>query len=219
MHHTEYKSNRFYYVFVGTICQRASSLRFVSHYTLNYKSFSVSRWFLMISGWQAIENFCDSNFCWQQVFNIIKFTITMTSEWARWRLKSPASPLFTKHFIQAPIKENIKAPRHWPLCGEFTGDQWIPRSIGQWRGKCFHLMTSSWMHPKTVAYGLCFVGSCCILKPVRLCTYICRRHDIEMFSASLALCEESHQSPMDSPHKGRVMQSFHVSMYARKTVE
>ena len=20
----------------------------------------------------------------------------------------------------------IKAPRHWPLCGEFTGDQWIP---------------------------------------------------------------------------------------------
>ena len=34
------------------------------------------------------------------------------------------------------IKENIKAPRHWPLCGEFTGDRWIP-------GKCFHLMTSS----------------------------------------------------------------------------
>ena len=23
-------------------------------------------------------------------------------------------------FIQAQIKENIKAPRHWPLCGEFT---------------------------------------------------------------------------------------------------
>ena len=25
-------------------------------------------------------------------------------------------------FIQAQIKENIKAPRHWPLCGEFTGE-------------------------------------------------------------------------------------------------
>ena len=25
------------------------------------------------------------------------------------------------------IKENIKSPRHWPLCGEFTGDRWIPR--------------------------------------------------------------------------------------------
>ena len=25
-------------------------------------------------------------------------------------------------------RENIKAPRHWPLCGEFTGDRWIPRT-------------------------------------------------------------------------------------------
>ena len=41
------------------------------------------------------------------------------------------------------IKENIKAPRHWPLCGEFTGDRWIPHTSGQLRGKCFHLMTSS----------------------------------------------------------------------------
>ena len=30
-----------------------------------------------------------------------------------------------------------------PLCGEFTGNRWIPRTNGQWRGKCFHLMTSS----------------------------------------------------------------------------
>ena len=28
-------------------------------------------------------------------------------------------------------EENIKAPRHWPLCGEFTGDRWIPRTYGQ----------------------------------------------------------------------------------------
>ena len=32
---------------------------------------------------------------------------------------------------QTQIKENIKAPRHWPLCGEFTGDRWIPRTNGQ----------------------------------------------------------------------------------------
>ena len=57
--------------------------------------------------------------------------------------KSPALRLFTPPFIQAQIKENIKAPRHWPLCGEFTGDRWIPRTKGQYRGKCFHLMTSS----------------------------------------------------------------------------
>ena len=34
--------------------------------------------------------------------------ITVTSKWVRWRLKSP--------FIQAKLKENINAPRHWPLC-------------------------------------------------------------------------------------------------------
>ena len=43
------------------------------------------------------------------------------------------------------MKENIKAPSHWPLCGEFTGDRWIPRTKGQLCGKRFHLMTSSWL--------------------------------------------------------------------------
>ena len=55
----------------------------------------------------------------------------------------PTSRLFTQPFIRAQkIKENIKAPRHFPLCGEFTGDRWIPRTNGQQRGNCFHLMTS-----------------------------------------------------------------------------
>ena len=36
--------------------------------------------------------------------------------------------IFTQPFIQAQIKENIKAPRHWPLFKEFTGDRWIPRT-------------------------------------------------------------------------------------------
>ena len=40
----------------------------------------------------------------------------------RWRLKSPASPLFSQPFIQAQLKEYIKAPRHWPLWREFTGE-------------------------------------------------------------------------------------------------
>ena len=42
------------------------------------------------------------------------------------RLKSTASRVFAQPFIQAQIKENIKAPRHWPLRVEFTGDWWIP---------------------------------------------------------------------------------------------
>ena len=52
--------------------------------------------------------------------------ITLTSKWPRWRLKSPASRLFTQPFIQMQMKENIKAPRHWPLCGEFTGTGEFP---------------------------------------------------------------------------------------------
>ena len=54
------------------------------------------------------------------------WNITMTSLWPQWRLKSPVSRLFTQPFIQTHIKENIKAPRHWPLCGEFTGTGEFP---------------------------------------------------------------------------------------------
>ena len=32
--------------------------------------------------------------------------------------------------LRAQIKESIKALRHWPLWGEFTGDRWIPRTKG-----------------------------------------------------------------------------------------
>ena len=39
--------------------------------------------------------------------------------------------LFTQPFIEAQIKENNKAPRHWPLWGEFTDDRLIPRTNGQ----------------------------------------------------------------------------------------
>ena len=41
-------------------------------------------------------------------------------------LKSPGSGLFAQPFIQAQIKQNIKAPHRCPLRGEFTGDRWIP---------------------------------------------------------------------------------------------
>ena len=49
--------------------------------------------------------------------------IIVTSQWARCGLTSPASRLFTLPFIQVQIKEDIKAPHHWPLCG------WIPAQM------------------------------------------------------------------------------------------
>ena len=42
-----------------------------------------------------------------------------------------ASRLFAQPFVQALIKENIKAPSHWPLQGESTGDRRIPLTKGQ----------------------------------------------------------------------------------------
>ena len=38
--------------------------------------------------------------------------------------------------------KKIKTPCHWYLWGEYTGDRWTPRTEGQKRGKCFHLMMS-----------------------------------------------------------------------------
>ena len=40
-------------------------------------------------------------------------------------------PIVYSTVVQAQINENIKALRHRPLCGEFTGDRWIPRTNGQ----------------------------------------------------------------------------------------
>ena len=60
--------------------------------------------------------------CWWSVTAVE--CITVTSYWARWRLKSPASRLLAQPFIQAQIKENTKAPRHWPCKGNplMTGE-------------------------------------------------------------------------------------------------
>ena len=41
-------------------------------------------------------------------------------------MSAMASLITDVSIVQAQIKENIKAPRHWPLWGEFTGDRWIP---------------------------------------------------------------------------------------------
>ena len=53
-------------------------------------------------------------------------------------------------------KKNIKAPRHWLLRGEFTGRRWILLTKGQYCGKCFHLITSSWRnraHLQFISYS------------------------------------------------------------------
>ena len=62
-----------------------------------------------------------------QTYQNVTDISTVTSWWARCRLKSPASRLFAQQFVQAQIKESIKGPHHWPL----WGGRWISRTKGQ----------------------------------------------------------------------------------------
>ena len=40
-------------------------------------------------------------------------------------------------------QKKLQSPASMALLGEFTGDQWIPRTKGKWRGTNCHVMTSS----------------------------------------------------------------------------
>ena len=138
----------------------------------------------------------------------------MTSQWAWWRLKSPASRLLTQSFIQTQIKENIKTPRHWPLCGEFTGYRWIPRTNGQLHGKCFHLMTSSWRLGKDVsgmAWSTCinysdFIMNAMVFRPLDcLFKRLFRRRSKKTSKLHVTgFFRGIHPWQVYSPHKGPV---------------
>ena len=98
----------------------------------------------------------------QDPSNITNHSATLTLQWRHNQRESVSNhrrlDLFAQPFIRVQIKENIKAPRHWPLWGGFTGDWWIPSTKGQQRGKCFYLMTSSWA--SRMAANVWLVGRC-----------------------------------------------------------
>ena len=60
-------------------------------------------------------------------------------------------------------------------------DRWIPRTKGQLRGKCFHLMTSSWPMD-------------CLVSHV-MHSRVMRHVDMETLSTLLAFCEENPLVP------------------------
>ena len=95
--------------------------------------------------------------------------ITMTSWWPWWRLKSPASRLFPQTFIQTQIKENIKAPRHWALWGEFTGTGEFPAQ----RASYAENVSIWWRHHVITDTGN---------SPCQLITLspICKQYDVDM---------------------------------------
>ena len=78
----------------------------------------------------------------------------MTSQWTRWRLKSPASPLFTQQYIQRRSKKTSKL-RDTSLCGIY---RWTVNSPHKWP-------VTRKMFPFDdvimVGYGICHKGWCC----------------------------------------------------------
>ena len=50
------------------------------------------------------------------------YSLKSYNEALKWRHNAMACPLFAQPFAQGHIKENITAPRHWPLRGVSTGD-------------------------------------------------------------------------------------------------
>ena len=98
-------------------------------------------------------------------------------------------------------KRNIKAPCHWPLSGESTGDWWSFLTRGRWGGICFHLMTPHMMFTRHCPYLQSWWTS-----------YACHDDVIKWkhFPRYWSFVRGIHRSPVNSPHKRPVMRSFHV---------
>ena len=58
--------------------------------------------------------------------------------------QSPLSRVFAQPFVQVQIAENIKAPRHWPLWGEFTARGDVIFVIWTTDGTCVLVVWWNW---------------------------------------------------------------------------
>ena len=91
---------------------------------------------------------------YQQYLNLSNI-ITVTSLWASWRLKSPASRLCTQPFVQAQIKANIKVPRHWSVRGAHRRPVNSPHK-GPVTRKMFSfddiIMMTHWVSPRNFCF-------------------------------------------------------------------
>ena len=86
--------------------------------------------------------------CWLIVKETLKTRLKWISHYGDAIMGAIASQITSPTIVYSTVYSDVdqrkhQSSRHWPLCGEFTGDRWIPRANGQSRGKCFHLMTSS----------------------------------------------------------------------------
>ena len=114
--------------------------------------------------------------------------------------------------IQAQIKENIKAPRHWPLCGEFTGTGEFPAQ----RSSNAENVSIWWRHHESGT--VLMLRNCYLLdilaaishNRIRMMVDTWWRHQMETFSALLDLCAGNSPVTGEFPPQRPVMRSFDV---------
>ena len=78
------------------------------------------------------------------------FPLQLPSHYNDVTMSAMASQITSLPIVYLTVSSSVDQRKHQSsaslafVCGEFTGDRWIARTKGQLRGKCFHLMTSSY---------------------------------------------------------------------------
>ena len=140
-------------------------------------------------------------------------------------LKSPASPLFSQPLVQ--MKKNIKAPCHWPLCGEFTGIGEFPAQMASnmknvsiwWRHHetddmplSDQIMTQvtdiSMYHSAFMGWNVIYNKSAMGLFVHYTWCHLMTLYQMETFSALLALCAGNSPLTSEFPAQRPVTWSF-----------
>ena len=89
----------------------------------------------------------------------------MKSWWTWWGLKTLASRLFAQMFVKLQIKENIKAPRYFPLWWESI--RWLVDSLHKWPVTWTMFITRN---SEVIMFSPCVFVYLCV------CVYVC--HDV-----------------------------------------
>ena len=111
-------------------CIDGAENAFLSHFfLLGLEESKSCRWYLLeieSTGIYVVVNgnmFLSSGWWWCMALRSLQWR---HNDYGGVSNHQPHGCLLNRVFFQAQIKENIKDPRHWPLCGEFTGTGEFP---------------------------------------------------------------------------------------------
>ena len=110
---------------------------------------TISMFLLLFLFWHVLEVLIIFSIIWRERYDISNhrqldglsnnfYANHYNDAIARWRLKSPASCVFTQPLIKVQFNENIKAPHHWPFVRGIHiwwhhHDQWQHLNYALWK--------------------------------------------------------------------------------------